>query len=75
MQSPPAFYEALLVEEITHYTTDKGNKCINEYEIKETIGQGSFGKVKRVTRKYVEQEGGELLEADYAMKVYYYITI
>ena len=29
-------------------------KCINEYEIGPQIGFGSFGKVKKVTRKFEE---------------------
>ncbi len=63
-------YEAQFVENVHHYQNDKtGNKCINEYEIIQTIGFGSFGKVKKVTRSYIEEEGGEVKKADYAMKV------
>lgn len=44
------------------------SKHINEYEIMETIGKGSFGKIKRVVRsEFNEQQ--EIVKSVYAMKV------
>ncbi len=37
-QNIPPFYEAQLVEEINYYLDQEGNKCINEYIIKDKIG-------------------------------------
>jgi hypothetical protein len=42
---------------------------LNEYDIKEKIGVGSFGKVYRVTRTFYNEQG-EISKADYAMKVF-----
>ena len=42
---------------------------MNEYEIKEKVGNGSFGKVYRVTRSFYDEQG-QILKADYAMKVF-----
>lgn len=43
---------------------------INEYEIHEELGYGSFGKVRRVTRHFKETEDGQIEKADYAMKIF-----
>lgn len=50
----------------------EGNKkFINEYEIHEMLGEGSFGKVKRVTRFFKEdEESTEIIKEDYAMKIF-----
>ena len=45
-------------------------KMINEYEIHEELGSGSFGKVRRVTRHFKETEDGQIEKADYAMKIF-----
>ena len=44
---------------------------INEYEILNDLGEGSFGKVKRVIRYYKEtEESEEISKSEYAMKIF-----
>ncbi|CAD8050335.1 unnamed protein product [Paramecium primaurelia] len=54
------------------YRKENGKKFINEYELLDELGQGSFGKVKRVTRYFKEtEEQEELSKSDYAMKIFH----
>lgn len=55
---PPAFQHRLIREtsSVEKRRTSDGNKMINEYEIGCKLGEGSFGKVKMVTRKFLGYE-------------------
>lgn len=57
------------MEEANHYC-ENNKKKLNEYEVKEELGRGSFGKVKRVTRCFKESETSEVEYEDYAMKIF-----
>ena len=46
----------------------KGEHYVNEYLILETLGEGSYGKVKRVERTYLD-DNGQPTKSIYAMKV------
>lgn len=48
-------YEANFRDKVEH-RKENGKKFINEYELLDELGEGSFGKVKRVTRYYKETE-------------------
>jgi serine/threonine protein kinase len=48
--------------------TKAGSKFLNEYEILETLGEGSYGKVKKVQRTYLDSQGHEC-SSIYAIKV------
>lgn len=64
-------YQAYLRDKVV-YRKENGKKFINEYELQDDLGEGSFGKVKRVTRYYKEtEESEELSKSDYAMKIFH----
>lgn len=44
---------------------------MNEYEFLGKLGKGSFGKVKKVERKYLDDDGVTVLKSFYAAKVIY----
>lgn len=48
--------------------TKDGQKYLNEYELLDTLGEGAYGKVRRVKRHYLDKEGKET-SSFYAMKV------
>lgn len=63
-------YESIFRDEVLH-RKENGKKYINEYEIQNDLGEGSFGKVKLVTRYYKEAEDSEeISKSDYAMKIF-----
>lgn len=63
-------YESNFRDEVLHRKED-GKKYINEYEILNDLGEGSFGKVKRVIRYYKEtEESEEISKSEYAMKIF-----
>ena len=47
---------------------NQGLKHINEYIISDQLGQGGYGKVKKVLRTYIDDKGVEI-ENYYAIKV------
>ena len=64
-------YEAQYKDVVVH-RKEKGIKFINEYAIEEELGEGSFGKVKKVTRYFKEtEETEELSSSVYAMKIFH----
>ena len=64
-------YESIFRNKV-EYKKENGKKFVNEYELLDDLGEGSFGKVKRVTRYYKETEDSlELSKSDYAMKIFH----
>lgn len=48
---------------------NKGIKHINEYELLEKLGNGSFGKVYKVIRSFFDDDQ-KIVKAEYAMKIF-----
>lgn len=55
------------VHQVTMSTKEE-RRYLNEYEVLETLGEGSYGKVKKVERTY-QDEQGKNCKGYYAMKV------
>jgi len=47
----------------------QGERLMNEYELLEKLGRGSFGKVKKVKRRFLGADGITILSGLYAAKV------
>lgn len=73
-------YEAEMENDIDIFFTsevkiqiNENGKFINEFKVLDTIGKGSYSKVKLVKRQYLED--GKLCEDDYAMKMIHKPTL
>ena len=64
--------EIFFTSEIKINVTEE-EKRINEFKILNTIGKGSYSKVKHVIREF--KENGHLIEEDYAMKMMHKPTL
>ena len=54
-------------KEIKEYKNNKGNKCINEFEIVKKIDEGAVWKVYKVIRYYYD-ENKKIMTKTYALK-------
>ena len=68
-------YPVVTEEVYTAETISKdGKKYLNEYELLETLGEGSYGKVRKVKRHYQDNNGMEVASL-YAMKIYHRVSL
>ncbi|KAL4487499.1 hypothetical protein ABPG72_007019 [Tetrahymena utriculariae] len=59
-------YEAEIVAKCVY---DEERGILNEYELLDKIGSGSFGKIVRVTRSYYEDDGVTISKSIYVFKI------
>ncbi|KAL4467171.1 hypothetical protein ABPG73_014836 [Tetrahymena malaccensis] len=63
-------YEADFQHTTVYHHGENNGRHMNEYEFLEKLGQGSFGKVKKVERKYLDEDGVTVLKSFYAAKIF-----
>ena len=67
---PEVPHYPIVTEEVStaEAVSKDGKKYLNEYEMLQTLGEGSYGKVRKVKRHYLDKDGNEK-SSFYAMKV------